>query len=235
MHSEVFEMRVCILYSGGKDSNLAAWRAKSEGHEVACLVSASPVRADSYMFHVPNVRLVRYQAECIGVPRVEVQVSGIKEQEVSELSGALPAIAEAHRIDAVVTGAIASRYQKERIDQVCEKAGLRHLHPLWHQDEESLIREMIGLGFEAYFTSVSAEGLGSDWLGRRLDLAALGDLIRLRSRLGINISGEGGEYETFVCDMPLFRKRIKITSANRSWQRTCGSLEITGLELVPKP
>ncbi|MDI9609674.1 MAG: diphthine--ammonia ligase [Candidatus Verstraetearchaeota archaeon] len=227
-------MRVGVLYSGGKDSNLAAWRAKSEGHELACLISAYPIRADSYMFHVPNVRMARYQAECIGVPWVDVLVSGMKELEVSELADAMPGIAKAHRIDAVVTGAIASRYQKERVDQVCKKAGLRHLHPLWQQDGEVLIREMIGLGFETYFTSVSAEGFGPEWLGRRLDHDALGDLLRLRSRHGINVSGEGGEYETFVCDMPLFRNRIKITSSKKSWQRTSGYVEITGLELVKK-
>ncbi|MDH7556086.1 MAG: diphthine--ammonia ligase [Candidatus Methanosuratincola sp.] len=227
-------MRVAVLYSGGKDSNLAAWRVKSEGHELACLISASPLRSDSYMFHVPNVALARHQAECIGVPWVEVKVSGIKELEVSELAEALPGIAESLRIDAIVTGAIASRYQKERVDQACKKAGLLHLHPLWQQDGEALIREMIGLGFETYFTSVSAEGLGPEWLGRRLDLDALGDLLRLNSKHGINVSGEGGEYETFVCDMPLFRNRIKITSADKSWERTSGHLEITGIKLVKK-
>jgi len=234
LHSEVFEMRVAALYSGGKDSNLAALRVKSDGHDLACLITASPFRADSYMFHVPNVALARHQAECIGVPWVEVKVSGIKELEVLELAEALPGIAEAHRIDAIVTGAIASRYQKERVDEVCKRAGLLHLHPLWDQDEEVLIREMIGLGFEIYFTSVSAEGLGPEWLGRRLDHDALEDLLRLHSKHGINVSGEGGEYETFVCDMPLFKSRIRITSANKSWQRTSGYVQITGIELVKK-
>lgn len=227
-------MRVAVLYSGGKDSNLAALRASMGGHELACLVYASPLRADSYMFHVPNISLARYQAECIGVPWTEIKVSGIKELEVSELAEALPGIAEAYRIEAIVTGAIASRYQKERVDQLCKRAGLLHLHPLWQQGGESLIREMIGFGFEIYFTSVSADGLGPEWLGRRLDLDALEELLRLNLKYGVNVSGEGGEYETFVCDMPLFRSRIKITSAKKSWQRTSGYMEITGLELVKK-
>ncbi len=227
-------MRVAVLYSGGKDSNLAAWRAKSDGHELVCLISASPIRADSYMFHVPNIKLARYQARSIGVPWIEIEVSGSKELEVSELAEALPGIAESQRIDAIVSGAIASRYQKERVDKACQKAGLLHLHPLWQQDEESMIREMLGLGFETYFVSVSAEGLGQEWLGRRLDLDALRDLLRLRSKHGINVSGEGGEYETFVCDMPLFRDRIMITSTRKSWQRTSGSIEITGFQLVRK-
>ncbi|MBC7120132.1 MAG: diphthine--ammonia ligase [Candidatus Methanosuratus sp.] len=227
-------MRVAVLYSGGKDSNLAACRVKSEGHKIACLISASPVRADSYMFHVPNVSFTRFQAECIGVPWREIRVSGIKEAEVSELAEALPEIADAHGIEAIATGAIASRYQKERVDLVCEEAGLAHISPLWQQDEEVLIREMIGLGFEVYFTSVSAEGFDPGWIGRRLDLSALEDLLRLRERYGINISGEGGEYETFVCNMPLFRRRIRITSAQKVWRRNLGHMEITGVELVEK-
>lgn len=228
-------MRVAVLYSGGKDSNLSAYRVFAMGHELACLISVIPDRGDSYMFHVPNVWLARVQAECMGLPWEAVRVSGEKEREVSELAEALPLLKEKHSFDALSTGAIASRYQKARVESACAGAGIAHLSPLWQQDEESLLREMVRLGFEVYFTSVSAEGLTPGWLGRRLDLDAISDLLRLRERHGINLSGEGGEYETFVADMPLFRKRIRILSTERVLERTSGVMVITGYDLVEKP
>lgn len=227
-------MRVAVLYSGGKDSNLCALRVRSMGHVVACLISAIPDREDSYMFHVPNAALTRVQAECMGVPWTGVPVSGEKELEVSELAEAIPRLRERHRFEALASGAIASRYQRERIDEICTSSGICAVHPLWQQDEASLLREICALGFEVYFTSVAAEGLGREWLGRKVDLGAVEELVRLRDRFGINISGEGGEYETFVSDMPLFRRRIKLTSAETSWVRVSGTMRITGFELVDK-
>ncbi|MDI9644503.1 MAG: diphthine--ammonia ligase [Candidatus Verstraetearchaeota archaeon] len=227
-------MRVAVLFSGGKDSSLCIWRLKSMGHEVACLVSAIPRRDDSYMFHIPNVSLTRVQAGCMCIPWEGIPVSGEKEVEVSELAAAIPALQAQHGFDAMAAGAIASRYQRERIEALCASSGLRAVFPMWQEDEESLLREICALGFEVYFTSVAAEGLGPEWLGRRLDLRAVRDLLRLRERFRINVSGEGGEYETFVSDMPLFQRRINVTTAEFSWVRSSGTMRITGFALEEK-
>jgi len=34
--------------------------------------------------------------------------------------------------------------------------------------------------------------------------------LKLNKKIGFNIAGEGGEYETFVIDAPLFKKKIEI-------------------------
>ncbi len=223
-----------MLCSGGKDSNLALLRLKRAGHEVALLVSVVPAGCDSWMFHLPNVSLVGVQAACMGIPHEAVSVSGEKEEEVGELREALSPIQERWRIEGIGTGAIASRYQRERIDRVCSSLGLEALSPLWGEGEESLLREIIREGMEVYFTSVSAEGLDRGWLGRRLDDGALLSLLRIRERYGVNISGEGGEYETFVCDSPLFRKRIVVTSAETAWSRNCGTWTIRSYTVAEK-
>jgi diphthine-ammonia ligase len=33
-------------------------------------------------------------------------------------------------------------------------------------------------------------------------------LLSLKSKFGVNVCGEGGEYETFTLDCPLFKKKI---------------------------
>jgi len=54
-------MKLGILYSGGKDSNLAAWLAKEEGYKITCLISITSENKDSFMFHTPSISKVTSQ------------------------------------------------------------------------------------------------------------------------------------------------------------------------------
>jgi len=230
----VMTMNVAMLYSGGKDSNLALYRLAKEGHTIVALLSAVSKRDDSWMFHVPNVELCSIQADCLGIPWERIEVSGVKEDEVSELYSALSRLIGKLKIDAVGSGAIASNYQRERVAKTCSQLGLAALSPLWGMDERSMLWEMLSLSFEIYFTSVSAEGFGRNWLGRRLDDSTIGSLLKLNALYGINVSGEGGEYETFVADMPLFSKRIRILDSESKWVRNSGTWVIKKVELSEK-
>ena len=227
-------MRVAILYSGGKDSNLATYRIHRVGHEIVALVSVIAKRSDSWMFHIPNVGLTKIQADCMGIPWERAAVSGEKEAEVQELSSILSRLKVKWNIEGIGTGAIASKYQRERVGQICKKLDLDEFSPLWGSPEEVLLKEILDLGFEVYFTSVSAEGLGRDWLGSRLDEDRMGALLRLKEKYGINASGEGGEYETFVCDSPLFKKKIRILEAETSWHHNAGTWTIKKFEVANK-
>ena len=89
-----------------------------------------------------------------------------------------------------------------------------------------LLREMIDIGFRAVIVAVAAEGLNEEWLGREIDEECLRDLLKIRSKYGINISGEGGEYETLVVDCPLYTKSIEIVKAKKVWEKNRGVLEI---------
>ncbi len=227
-------MKTGILFSGGKDSNLALWRLLKAGHEITVLISAIPKRDDSWMFHVPNIEYARLQAESMGYPWERVEVSGIMEAEMAELERDMICVSQRWGLEAIGTGAIASRYQRDRVEGMCRRLGLECLSPLWAQDEEALLREMLALGFEVVFTSVSAEGLTKDWLGSRLDEQRISSLLKLNEKHLVNVSGEGGEYETFVSNSPLFRKRIRIISTSMSWHHNSGTLAINEAELVEK-
>jgi len=79
------------------------------------------------------------------------------------------------------------------------------------------------------FVGVAAYGLDDSWLGRRLDYDALEDLKKAKKKYGIDVGGEGGEYETFVSDGPIYRKRLGIVKEQEAvgW-RTAGELVIEG-------
>ena len=227
-------MRVAILYSGGKDSNLATYKIHRARHEIVVLISVMAKKSDSWMFHIPNVGLTKIQADCMGIPWESVVVSGEKELEVQELYSVLSHLKDKWNIEGIGTGAIASRYQRDRVTQICKKLGLEELSPLWGVQEGALLKEILDLGFEVYFASVSAEGLGRKWLGSRLDKELVGSLLRLKDKYGINASGEGGEYETFVCDSPLFKKRIKILEAETIWHHNAGTWSVKKFEVINK-
>ena len=62
-------MRLAALVSGGKDSIYSAYKASKE-NQVVCLVTFKSKRADSYMFHIPNIHLVELQAKSMSLPLI---------------------------------------------------------------------------------------------------------------------------------------------------------------------
>ena len=62
-------MKIAALISGGKDSWFAAYKASKE-HEIACLIAIKSKNPESYMFHIPNVELVKLQAKAAEIPLV---------------------------------------------------------------------------------------------------------------------------------------------------------------------
>ena len=223
-------MKFAALCSGGKDSVYALWFAMRQGHEIAWVVAMIPKREDSWMFHRPNPKLMDLFAECVGSPLVKAETSGEKERELEDLRQVLGGL----DIDGIVSGAIASTYQKSRIDRICGELGLASIAPVWGRDALELLREMLGASFETIITSVAAEGFDKGWLGRKIDEGCVKDLMELRDRYGINPSGEGGEYESLVLDAPFFRKRIELIDFERVWRGTSGYLLIKEARSIEK-
>ncbi len=201
-------MKVCVLYSGGKDSNLALLKA-SEEFEVACLVSLMPESAESEIFHYPNVELVELQAKALNLPLIVERCSSDERRSMEALERVLRTAIKEFGVEGVVTGAIRSTYQATRFQRVCDRLDLWCFNPLWLRDEISILEEVLARGFEVIFVRVS--GIDRSLLGKRLDEEVIRALAEMRNYA--NPAGEGGEYETLVLKMPLFRKKIEIIDA----------------------
>jgi predicted ATP pyrophosphatase (TIGR00289 family) len=223
-------LRVAALVTSGKDSALALYRAVERGYEVAYLVTMIPQREDSWMFHYPNIHLADLFAEAVGISHVKTETAGIKEAEVEDLKRLLATL----DIDAVVSGAISSEYQKKRIDKVCSQLGLKSIAPLWHQDPRKLLDELIKLQIETIIVGVYAYGFTADWLGRKINQAAINDLLELNKKYQISLVGEGGEYETLVLNMPFFRKKIRLAETEKIWENQSGYLLVKKAVLAEK-
>jgi predicted ATP pyrophosphatase (TIGR00289 family) len=211
-------MRIAVLATGGKDSTLALFNVLNVGHEVKYLASIIPQRDDSWMFHYPNIRLVDLFAEAVGIPLVKAETSGVKEEEVEDLKRLI----EKLDVDGVVSGAIASEYQKSRVEKICEELKLECISPLWHKNPLDILKEIVDLKFDVIITGVCAYGFNIEWLGRRIDDAAIRDLKELNRKFGVSLVGEGGEYETLVLDAPMLKRRIKVLEADKVWTDQTG-------------
>lgn len=228
------EMRVAVLFSGGKDSLYTVQKLSEEGHHVKLLLTLKPGSDESWLFHHPCVEWTSLQARTMRIPISAFDLGGKREEEEDELRECIAGIRIEQRVDGIAAGAIASMYQKKRIEDVANRLGLRCLTPLWGMDPMRLLREEVESGLEAVVVAVAALGLDQRWLGRTLDRDAVEELGRLRDRYGLNPSGEGGEYETFVVDSKMFKERIALSDFRRVWSGDRGHLELIKAELVKK-
>jgi diphthine-ammonia ligase len=223
-------MRLASLFSGGKDSTYAAHIASLSGDKVVCLVTMRSRREDSWMFHTVNVHLSSILARAIGIENVVVETSGEKELELDDLRRALVGL----DVAGLVTGAVASTYQKSRVDKICDELGLRHVSPLWGRSSPELLDEVLDAGMEVIVTAVAARGLDEGWLGRALNRAAARELRDLSRRYGFDVCGEGGEMETLVLDAPWFGSRLEILRARKIWDGVRGSYLVEEAALRPR-
>ncbi|MFA9503701.1 diphthine--ammonia ligase [Natrinema sp. H-ect1] len=231
------------LFSGGKDSSWALYRALEAGLPVDRLVTVHPA-GDSYMYHVPATELATLAAESIGIELIDVEPddfaadtaadSGVQgdaeleplEAALEELDADLPG-----GIAGVTAGAVESEYQTSRIQGMCDRLGCELFAPLWQEDPRDLADAMLEAGFEIAIIQVAARGLDESWLGRTLDREAIAELEALYEEYGVHILGEGGEFETFVVDGPHMDRRIDL-EYEREWEGTRGRLRITDAELA---
>ena len=226
----LISMRLASLFTGGKDSTYATRLVAEGGDEVTHLVTMIPRRMDSWMFHTVNIHLAGMIAEALGINHITGATVGEKERELDDLKSTLAGL----DVDGVVSGAIASTYQRSRVDRICCELGLEHMVPLWGRDGRVLLEEMLSEGLVIVVTSVAARGLDHRWLGRVLDSAAVEELAELHRRFGVDVCGDGGEMETLVLDAPWFRRRLEIKRASCIWDGVSGRYQVEEARLLPK-
>jgi len=221
-------LKLAALYSGGKDSTFAVYKAKTEGHTISCLVTIFPKSEESHLLHHPNIAMTKHQAKLLNVPQISVSVDSDKtEAELDELKKALANAKEKFGIGGVVHGGISSVFQKKHFEAACSSLGLEIVAPIWNVDEKNYLRELVKAGFRFIVTSVTSQGLDDSWLGKEITADDVEKLIAISSKFGSNASFEGGEAETFVVGCPLFSGRVKIVKSRKTWDGYRGRFEIT--------
>jgi diphthine-ammonia ligase len=220
-------MKFVGLLSGGKDSMYAVSKAIGMGHECVCVASLfSATEKDSFMFQTTGTNLVSALARAIGKPLCSRRLQGASlcqtmhysptgQDEVEDLLLLLQDVKwRFPDVQAVVSGAVLSDYQRLRVEHVCRELGLLSVSPLWQMGQSDLLNEMIEAGFEAVLVKISAVGLTPSHLNKPISelRECFEELVRpmQHKRFGFNVCGEGGEYETLMIDAPFFKKRLVV-------------------------
>jgi asparagine synthase (glutamine-hydrolysing) len=217
-------MKLAVLFSGGKDSTYAAYLTRCHNYELTCLISIVSENKESFMFHTPNIEKVKKQSEVMEIPLIIVKTQGEKEKELWDLEKAIKTAMKEYKIEGIVTGAVESVYQSSRIQKICNKLGIECFNPLWQKNQIELLEELIKSKFKLIIVGVAAYPLNKAWLGRKIDKDFIIEIKKLNEMYLINPAGEGGEFESFVLECPLFKRKLKIRDfedfgSGNSWRR----------------
>ena len=198
-------MRTTVLWTGGKDSALAFHKAGLAGYKIINLLTFVPEKAD---FLAHPLSFMKYQAEAMDISHYEAVVRAPLEDGYEK---AIRSFREKHRISALVTGDIAEvEGQPNWVRERCGNIGIEVVTPLWGMDRYSAFKEFLSYGFKVIISCIKKGCLTEEWLGRELDEDALNSLCDIRSKTGLDICGEQGEYHTLVLDGPMFKKSVVI-------------------------
>uniref|UniRef100_A0A8C4VV86 Diphthine--ammonia ligase n=1 Tax=Gopherus evgoodei TaxID=1825980 RepID=A0A8C4VV86_9SAUR len=219
-------MRVVALISGGKDSCYNMMQCVAAGHQIVALANLRPAEntegtdeLDSYMYQTVGHHAIDLYAEAMDLPLYRHTIKGTsvdtgrvytkcEGDEVEDLYQLLKLVKDKEGVEGVSVGAILSDYQRVRVEDVCKRLNLQPLAYLWRRNQEALLKEMISSNIQAIIIKVAAFGLDPDkHLGKTLDQMEP-YLLELCKKYEVHVCGEGGEYETFTLDCPLFKKKI---------------------------
>jgi diphthine-ammonia ligase len=195
-------------WSGGKDSCLALYRAVTAGAEPKSLFSMLREDGARSRSHGLPCEVLQAQAASLGIPLVTKTASW------SDYESVFIAALQELRVDGVEAGVFGDidigdhRLWEEK---VCGAAGIEAYLPLWKAPRLALLGEFLLLGFEATIVTVNSEKLDKAYLGRVIDL----ELVKEFVRLGIDPSGEEGEYHTVVTDGPIFSAPVRLKTGER--------------------
>ncbi|MFH1588243.1 MAG: diphthine--ammonia ligase [Candidatus Diapherotrites archaeon] len=146
----------------------------------------------------------------------------------------LEKIKKERKIEGIITGAIASNYQKERIEKICNELNLKCFNPLWEMNQIKLLHELVENDFKIMIVGFASAGFDESWLGKIINEKTIKELEALEKKFQINPAGEGGELESLVIDCPLFEKKLEITKAEKEVHGLQGELKIIKAELKKK-
>ena len=162
----------------------------------------------------------------MNIPLIIQKTKGEKETELADLEHAIQQAKDDYNIKGVVTGTVESAYQASRIQKICDTLDLDCFNPLWQKDQFELLDDLMQHNFDIIITGVFAYPLTESWLGRAMDITFIRDVKKLYEHYHINPAGEGGEFESYVQNCPLFSKRLTVREKHRFGKQNSWTMEI---------
>jgi diphthine-ammonia ligase len=190
-------------WSGGKDSCFALIKAIEQGLQPKVLLNVLNEEGKISRSHGIPALILQMQAKAAGLP-IQLISSSWANYETN-FTAALKTIKQTYNTSFAVFGDIDLQPHRDWEEKVCASAGLKAVLPLWQQNRELLVMQMIKAGIKTIIVSCN-ETMGPDFLGRRIDETCVADL----KNCGVDVCGENGEFHTLVTHCPLFSEEVPV-------------------------
>ena len=201
-------MKTLLSWSSGKDSAWALHLLRQRDDvELVGLVTTINAAFDRVAMHGVRRSLVEAQAEAAGLPLHVLPIPYPCPNETYEaVMREFVARQVAEGAQAMAFGDLfledIRRYREAKL----AGTGMAPLFPVWGIDTAKLARGMIGAGLVAHIACLDPRKLPASLAGRRFDLDLLAELPP-----DVDPCAENGEFHTFACAGPMFRRPISIT------------------------
>lgn len=193
-------MRLLASFSGGKDSILSIDRAIKDNEIVGLITTFNGSQS---WFHEIDGECMDKISNSLNIPLFKIQ-TGTGDNYTKDFVKELKNIKRKTRSDGIIFGDIDLESHKKWCESLAEQSELIPVFPLWNENRRDLVFEFLKKGYRTVIKKVDKTKLPKSYLGKILDE----DLVSEFDKLGIDISGENGEYHTVVFDGPIFSKTI---------------------------
>jgi uncharacterized protein (TIGR00290 family) len=200
--------RYALMWSGGKDSALALWRARQRGLQVDWLVNVYDRATGRVRFHATPVGAIELQAKAAGVSLLSVATDW--ETFDASLRATFATLVR-RGCTGIVFGDIHLVDVRGWYEVRTHAAGLEHVEPLWGEAPAHLLAEFVAIGGRAVLTCVETAKLDASWLGRVIDEQFVRDI----STTGVDPCGENGEYHSYAYSGPFFASAVRWRAGER--------------------
>jgi diphthine-ammonia ligase len=208
-------MKAAALFSGGKDSLYAVYLVEKQGVAVDHLVTVLPTLPWPSP-HAENIAALKILAVSMGKKLTIVDF---------QKQGAFLEVLKSLEVDALVAGDVFVEAHRLGLEDICSKAGLKLLEPLYAKDTTDLFKEIFSSGFKALVTGVNLKFLREEVLEFIISKETGTDFL---SKIGsIDPLGENGEFHTLVLECPLYSKPFKVKSSEKRIEKNIAILKVS--------
>ncbi len=227
-------MKVAVMYSGGKDSTFAVDYAREKGWDIRYLLSVKPTRTDCYLFHYATVEHTTHLAKMLGIKHILTSCDVADPEQEAEIVKKI--VLNEEKVDAVVLGGVGlQETQLRSIQKALMPSGIEVFAAHAGEDHVAVMKNLISKGYKFMISQVAADGFNESWLGRVLandkDVDAL---VACADKYGFHAGGEGGHYDTFTIDGPMFTHSLEVNIVKKNMETSCSGHIIAEVQPVKK-
>lgn len=156
--------KAVVSWTGGKDGYITFYKAICEGRDARYLLSFWNMNRQGT--HEVNPDLLRAQAEAMGIALIRTGFTSYEEEfkrvflDLNEKESE-----KGTKIDSAIFGHIETH--NDLVERICDALGIELVMPIWNQNSEQIINEVVAAGFEVILVSVKADLFGRGMAGQK--------------------------------------------------------------------